>query len=53
MKYLVPLGAVGVLYVAESAPQATVWTPLVMVGALVMVVVALVVAVGKGADNGR
>jgi hypothetical protein len=47
------LGAVGVLYVADNAQIATVWTPLVMVGALVMVVVALVAAVGKGADNGR
>jgi hypothetical protein len=47
------LGAVGVLYVADNAQIATVWTPLVMVAGVVLVVVSLVAAVGKGAGNGR
>jgi hypothetical protein len=53
MKYLIPLGAVGVLYVADNAEIATAWSPLVMVGAVVMVVVALAATMGKGAGNGR
>jgi hypothetical protein len=53
MKYLIPLGAVGVLYVADNAEVATAWSELVMLTAIVVVVMALAGAVRKGAGNGR
>jgi hypothetical protein len=53
MKYFIPLGAVGVLYVADNAEVATAWSELVMLTAVVMVVVSLATTMGKGAGNGR
>ena len=53
MKYLVPLGAIGVLYVASGNDNATTMSPFVTVAAALMVLVTLVLAVGGNKTDGR
>lgn len=52
MKYLVPLGAIGVLYVADSNGNGSDWSQLVVFTAALMVLLTLVMIFG-GAKDGR
>jgi hypothetical protein len=53
MRYLVPLGAVGVLYVASEAQTVTVWSELVILAAAIMVIVSLAALFGGNQKHGR
>lgn len=56
MRYLIALGAVGVLYVADQSRMTTEWSPLVTLAAALLVPVTIAMAIAgkrKGAGNGR
>ena len=53
MRYLIPLGAIGVLYAADSADTHNAWGQLVTLAAVAMFVLSLILAIGGNQKNGH
>lgn len=53
MKYLIPLGAVGVLYIADNAGVHTTWATLVTMTTCVTFILSLLMAIGGNKKHGR
>ncbi len=53
MRYLVPLGAIGVLYTLDTSGTHTTWSQPVALTTIAMLMLSLVLAIGGNNKHGR